>query len=373
MRRIALPLSLLAFACQDDSTQATTDTDASSGSAEDSSSSGGTTEPTSTTLTTATTDVDSSGTTEAASSSSEDSDPSVTVTDPDTGPQSDCGDGMITENEVCEEGDFGSDTCMTQGFGAGDLVCSNDCLGFSTEGCYTCGNENIEGPEECDGELDNSIDCESEGYTEGEITCVVATCQYDVSQCTLCGDGVAEGNESCDVADFGGATCESIGFDGGTLDCDAEECGLVVASCTGGSFTADFETGTFPVQFVSSGNEDWVVDNTTPLFGGFSAHSGNINDGQNSILRLDVGFAADGTVAFSHREDCQQFSDNLEFRVDGTLFNSWGGINATAGASFPVDAGNHTLEWRYTKDNFSSSGTDTVFIDNVVLTGGVAL
>lgn len=371
MRRIVLPLSLLAFACQSDSTPATTDPD-SSGSGDESSSSGST-EPTTTTL--STTEVDSTGPTDSSSSSSEDDDTNEDTIDPDTGPTNVCGDGMITEQEMCEPDDFGKNTCATQGFGEGVLECSNDCLGFNTDGCFTCGNNNIEGPEDCDGPLGNNIDCESEGFTEGEILCDQTTCSYDTSGCSLCGNGVVEGNETCDGADFGGATCASLGFDeGGSLDCEEAEaeCGLIVTSCTGGSFTADFETGAFPEQFVLAGNEDWEVDDATPLTGAFSAHSGNISDSENSILRLTVGFSTDGTVAFNHREDAD-CGDALEFRVDGMAFNEWACNNNLQAASFPIEAGTHTIEWRFQKDNFNSQGGDRVYVDDVVLTNGVAL
>ncbi len=372
MRRIALPMSLLAFACSSDDTSVTASEESTGSSGSESSTTASTTEPTSTTNP-STTDDTSVTMTDPSTSSSEDTNPETTMPPEETGPAYVCGDGMIEDIEQCEGTDFGANSCMTQGFMQGELVCSGDCLGFSTENCFTCGNDLIEGTEECDGELANNIDCESEGYTEGEITCVQETCQYDVSQCTLCGDNVAEGNEQCDNDDFGGATCETIGFTGGSLDCNSKDCEIVVAGCTGGAFTADFETGTFPAQFSQDGDADWIVDGTSPLTGAFSAHSGDIGDSQMSILQLEVAFAADGTVAFNHRENSQSFQDFLEFRVDNTLFNSWSGITSLQGASFPIDAGNHTLEWRYTKDFFGSSGTDTVFIDDVVLTNGVAL
>ena len=372
MRRIVLPMTLVAFACSDDpAVTGSTDEGSSSGGSESSSASS--TDPSATNP--ATSEVDSSGSmTDPDTGSSEETNTNPETTSPEeTGPQSVCGDGMIEGDEVCEGTNFGDNTCESQGYMQGELTCSGDCLGFNTDGCYICGNDNIEGPEECDGELDNNVDCESVGYTEGEVSCIQATCLLDVSQCTLCGDGVSEGNEQCDGVDFGGATCESLGFTGGTLSCDNEECGMVVASCTGGMWSTNFESGTFESQFYFSGDEDWVIDGSLILGGSFSAHSGDIGDSQTSILRLDVGFAADGTVAFNHRESTQSFSDYLEFRVDGTLFNSWAGLNNMAGANFPVDAGNHTLEWRFTKDAFSSSGNDAVYIDDIVLTGGVAL
>jgi hypothetical protein len=38
-----------------------------------------------------------------------------------------CGDGFLQMGEECDGDDFGGETCMTQGFNAGDIACTMDC------------------------------------------------------------------------------------------------------------------------------------------------------------------------------------------------------------------------------------------------------
>jgi methionine-rich copper-binding protein CopC len=54
--------------------------------------------------------------------------------------------------------------------------------------------------------------------------------------------------------------------------------------------------------------------------------------------------------------------------VDGTEVDSWSGTTAWTTHAVDLPAGPHTIEWRYTKDGSLSSGTDTVWIDDVRLT-----
>ena len=66
--------------------------------------------------------------------------------------------------------------------------------------------------------------------------------------------------------------------------------------------------------------------------------------------------------------------DYLEFYVDGGVLNSWSGVGGVAAPeSFPIATGNHTLEWRFIKDGSVTSGSDTVWVDDIVLFGGVPI
>jgi len=47
-----------------------------------------------------------------------------------------CGNGTIDAGEECDQGNLNGQTCLTQGFGAGTLVCGSGCL-FDTTACYT--------------------------------------------------------------------------------------------------------------------------------------------------------------------------------------------------------------------------------------------
>jgi hypothetical protein len=111
-----------------------------------------------------------------------------------------------------------------------------------------------------------------------------------------------------------------------------------------------------------------------PIAGGFSAHNGDIGDSQTSSMSLTASFGAAGTVSFWHRESTEANYDYLRFFVDGVEIISWDGNGAPAAMYMTnVAAGMHTLEWRYTKDGSVSTGSDTVWVDDIALVPGVPI
>jgi len=131
-----------------------------------------------------------------------------------------CGNGVMQIGEECDGADFGTETCATQGFVDGTLVCTQICT-IETSQCSLCGNDIIDGGEDCDGtDLAGINNCADAGLGDaGEPVSCATDCTYDYSLCSGCGDGTINPPEQCEDADLGGATCESEGFDGGTLVC----------------------------------------------------------------------------------------------------------------------------------------------------------
>jgi len=115
------------------------------------------------------------------------------------------------------------------------------------------------------------------------------------------------------------------------------------------------------------------VNNTMPVNGMFSAHNGDINDSQTSSMSLTALFGAAGTVSFWHRESTESSFDYLRFFVDGVELVQWSGTNAAAMYMTNVAGGMHTFEWRYSKDGSLSSGSDTVWVDDIALVPGVPI
>lgn len=148
-----------------------------------------------------------------------------------------CGDGVIDEGEVCDDGINDGEyngcnpDCQALGPFCGDAeqngpeTC-DDGNDDNTDGCTTacappsCGDGLILDPEECDLDNLNGADCMSLGFADGLLQCAVDTCTFDTSACTGCGDGVKQDAETCDGDDLGGEDCVSQGFaGGGTLLC----------------------------------------------------------------------------------------------------------------------------------------------------------
>lgn len=132
-----------------------------------------------------------------------------------------CGNNWIQpgSDEECDGPDLGGQSCTTLGFDSGALACDQTCH-YDTRNCVGCGNGEAEEDEVCDGDdfAINNIDCTDLGFTSGVPGCTTA-CTYDTSTCGLCGNGIIDGTEICDTLALNGTTCESLGFNGGNLAC----------------------------------------------------------------------------------------------------------------------------------------------------------
>jgi subtilisin family serine protease len=129
----------------------------------------------------------------------------------------------------------------------------------------------------------------------------------------------------------------------------------------------DFETGDLSrLPWQTSGAVPWSVTSQSAAGGTYSARAGTIGHNQSSILRLTQSFRA-GAAAFDYRVSSEASWDFLEFYVDGVRRERWSGEVDWTRYSFAITAGQHTLEWRYTKDAANSLGLDTAFLDNVIL------
>ncbi len=138
-------------------------------------------------------------------------------------------------------------------------------------------------------------------------------------------------------------------------------------------FTDGFESGDLThLAWATSGAKPWVVQTNVVAVGRYAARSGAIGNNQSSSLILAANFR-DGDGAFDYRVSSEPNFDVLGFYVDGLLMQQWSGDIGWANYAFPITAGTHTLEWRYTKDAFGSAGLDAAFIDDVNLPLSVAL
>lgn len=138
-------------------------------------------------------------------------------------------------------------------------------------------------------------------------------------------------------------------------------------------FSDGFESGNLSgLGWTAGGNAPWTVQNAVSALGGFSAKSGNIGHGQTSSLVLTGNFRA-GTGSFAYRVDSEPVWDRLNFFMDGMLLQAWSGNAPWANYAFPIQAGVHTLEWRYTKDQVNTVGADAAYIDNVLVPLAVAV
>jgi hypothetical protein len=149
-----------------------------------------------------------------------------------------CDNGVLDPGEICDGNMFqDADSCITQGFAGGDLVCLDDCAGFSTSECLDsiCGDGLVEGREECEGNDLAETTCLDLEFDDGVLACA-KDCVFDTTGCITfaCGDGeLNDKREECDGEEIDPkASCEAGGFGAGTVGC-TKTCTIDYTGCCG--------------------------------------------------------------------------------------------------------------------------------------------
>ena len=131
--------------------------------------------------------------------------------------------------------------------------------------------------------------------------------------------------------------------------------------------TDDFETGDLTkIAWVTSGDLPWTVQSDVVSSGQYAAGSGAIQANQMSVLQFTSNFRTDDG-SFDLKVSSESVWDRLIFSIDGVLKQQWSGEVDWRNFAFPLLAGTHTLEWRFSKDAQGAAGLDAAFIDNIRL------
>lgn len=135
-----------------------------------------------------------------------------------------------------------------------------------------------------------------------------------------------------------------------------------------GERTESFEEGYGSHPWQSPTLHPWVVDSTVSFTGRYSARSGQIGDRQESDLVLEVLLPQPDTLLYRVRTSCETRYDKFQFFIDGQrVGNEAWGESDWQQRRVVVDAGRHTLLWRYVKDAREAHGSDCVWIDDLRL------
>jgi hypothetical protein len=133
-----------------------------------------------------------------------------------------------------------------------------------------------------------------------------------------------------------------------------------------GVVTDGFERTTLGSDYTTGGNLPWLTTATYYHSGARSARAGAITHNQTSWMTRN---ATGGSVSFWYMVKSETNADYFYFYVDGVEKLKKSGNLAWAQYTTSLTPGNHVLKWQYTKDpSFSASG-DSVWIDDLQLTG----
>jgi hypothetical protein len=125
-----------------------------------------------------------------------------------------------------------------------------------------------------------------------------------------------------------------------------------------------FESPVFDPAYTTGGAAAWFMVNVPVHSGARSARAGIIADGQQSWLKRSV--VGPAIANFWYRVSSQAGHDYFRFYVDGVQrLEASGTIAFTQFDVGFIPSGSHELKWEYAKDATSSTGADTVWIDDL--------
>ncbi|MDP3463321.1 MAG: C25 family cysteine peptidase [Bacteroidales bacterium] len=136
-----------------------------------------------------------------------------------------------------------------------------------------------------------------------------------------------------------------------------------------GLYREDWESGNFnSFNWQHFGSVPWEISTSNPYQGLYHARSGEIADGQSSLLKLTYKTLMNDSIIFQRKVSSEAEADKLRFFIDNNQVASWSGISQEwRREAFYVPAGNHTFQWMYEKNGSGSDGTDCGWLDNIYL------
>ena len=139
-------------------------------------------------------------------------------------------------------------------------------------------------------------------------------------------------------------------------------CGL-----PGSEIIEDFETGDFSMfDWQLDPTYPWSVTTTAPYEGIYCMKSGGAGVASVvSNMTVTVEIPADGEMSFFGKVSCESNFDFGRFFIDGVEMGSWSGAGNWTERTYNVTAGEHTFQWRYTKDSSVNSNDDCFYVDYI--------
>jgi Peptidase family C25/Propeptide_C25/Secretion system C-terminal sorting domain/Peptidase family C25, C terminal ig-like domain len=128
----------------------------------------------------------------------------------------------------------------------------------------------------------------------------------------------------------------------------------------------DFETGDFSsFNWQFSGNVPWIISNILPFEGQFSAQSGDIDDNEESILKILLHITRRDSLSFKYKVNSEPVWDVFEVRTDSISRFTASGVVGWTPEAFLIDTGIHVIDFIYRKDNVFTSGLDAAWLDEI--------
>jgi hypothetical protein len=128
-----------------------------------------------------------------------------------------------------------------------------------------------------------------------------------------------------------------------------------------------FETGDFSLfDWQVDPTYPWTVTTTNPYEGTYCMKSGGAGVANVvSNMTVTVNIPADGIMSYYGKISCESNWDYGYFFIDGVQKAQYTGTSNWAEKHFDITAGDHTFQWRYTKDGSVNSNDDCFYVDYI--------
>ena len=134
----------------------------------------------------------------------------------------------------------------------------------------------------------------------------------------------------------------------------------------GSSEIETFESGDLSRFSWSNNSRPWTVTEDNPYMGRFAARSmANLSNRSESRMSIYWTSSVDDSISFYYKVSSEEGYDFFSFRIDGVEMVSASGEVDWTYFSCPVTSGSHNFAFSYSKDYYSTEGSDCAWIDNV--------
>jgi len=143
--------------------------------------------------------------------------------------------------------------------------------------------------------------------------------------------------------------------------------GGTTATTVAAPVSYSFEDGTVPAAFVMSGDANWVIDAVNGSGGsGKSLYAAGFPSavGAKSCVAITVSNSAN--ISFDYKVSSELNFDFVRFYVNGVLEGEDSGeVDWTNATHSEPAAGTNEFKWCYEKDDNTTAGSDTAWIDTI--------
>ncbi len=117
--------------------------------------------------------------------------------------------------------------------------------------------------------------------------------------------------------------------------------------------------------WTSTGSGAWAVQAQQYFSGLQAAKAATIAHNQSSSLGLTLNVLAAGEISFFSKVSCEANYDYFRFYIDDVQMGQWTGELSWNRNFYPVQPGQHSFRWTYSKDQGVVSGSDTAWLDHI--------